>query len=117
MSGMGCTGFQGLRKMDKSKILTSLEKFNEWQPRYNTHSDRYMGLIRRHTANAKEWADAMQNHPVNSPEFAAEVNRLSGQLESILAECGEVMDDLGRDNALLAEVFFSFYKELKDVVR
>lgn len=91
---------------------TSLGKFIEWQPKNTTHQERFIGIVGRHSINAKGWMDALTKYPIGSVELIAEMKRLSDELLVLMQESAETMSDMQDDLMGLRDIFITFQEEI-----
>jgi len=91
---------------------TSLELFESWQERHLTRTQRFAGIVGRHSQNAVQWIDAFKIYPIGSFELNTVLTKLTEELRMLFDEAHEAAIDMQTDIDEEREIFLTFQKEI-----
>lgn len=95
--------------------FTSLEKFIEMKPAYDTHLDRFVKLTKQHAKLTGEQVDALDKLPLGSSEQMTVLDTIRADLKDLELDAIDNIITIQGDLMKLQEVFTTFRKEIEQL--
>jgi 5-bromo-4-chloroindolyl phosphate hydrolysis protein len=93
--------------------MESLDQFTEFKPIFDTHLDRLVKIVARHSKISRQHIDAITMYPALFEQRVV-VDRVSDELKDLNEDAMENIADIMNDFLKLQEIFFAFQKEIEN---